>query len=65
MREIVIAKRLTWDERNRNLNTAQCKIMILTIATQRRKNKMDVEGTNFIKGDSGEMNVERVKVCER
>ena len=35
------------------------------IAKQKRKDKRVVDGPNFIKSDTGEIEVEGTKVCER
>ena len=52
-REIAIAKRGAWEEWSRNLNTAEGWGKMFRVAKQMRKDRRDVEGTNFIKSNRG------------
>ena len=64
-REIAIAKRGAWEECSRNLNIVEGRGKMFIVAKQTRKNRRDVEGTNFIKSDTGEIKVEVTEVCGR
>ena len=64
-REIAIAKRGAWEEWSKNLNTAEGRGKMFRVAKQMRKDRRDVEGTNFIKSDTGEIKIEATEVCER
>ena len=52
MRESATAKRGALEEWSRNLNTTEGTGKIFRIAKQMRKDKKDVDGTNFIKSDT-------------
>ena len=47
------------------MKTAECRGKMFRIAKQMRKEKIDVDGTNFIKSDTGEIKVEGAEVCGR
>ena len=45
------------------MNTAEGRWKRFRTAKQMRKGKSDVDGTNFIKSDTGEIKVEGAEVC--
>ena len=47
------------------MNTAEGRGKIFRVAKQMRKDRRDVEGTNFMKSDTGEIKIEATEVCGR
>ena len=47
------------------MNTAEGSGKMFRVAKQMRKDRRDVEGTNFIKSDIGEIKIEATEVCGR
>ena len=47
------------------MNTAAGRGKMFMVSKQMRKDRRDVEGTNFIKSDTGEIKIEATEVCGR
>ena len=47
------------------MNTAEGRGKMFRMAKQMRKDRRDVEGTNFIKSDTSEIKIEATEVCGR
>ena len=50
-------QREVWEEWSRSLITAEGRAKMFSIAKQMTKDEMDVDGTHFIKSDTGEIKV--------
>ena len=52
-------------EWSKNLNIAEGRGKMFRVAKQMRKDRRNVEGTKFIKSDTGEIKIEATEVCGR
>ena len=64
-REAAVAKRTAWEQWSGDLGTAGGRAKIFKVAMQMRRDRKDVEGINFIKGEDRVIKVDGAEVCER
>ena len=64
-REVAVAKRTAWEQWSGDLGTAGSRAKMFKVAKQMRRDRKDVEGTNFIKREDGVIKVDGAEVCER
>ena len=64
-REVVVTKKTAWEQWSGDLGTAEGRTKMLKVTKQMRRDRRDVEGTNFIKGGDGVIKVDGADVCER
>ena len=62
-REVAVAKRTAWEQWRGDLGTAGNRVKMFKVAKQTRDRK-DVQGMNFIKGEDGVIKVDGAEVCE-
>ena len=64
-REVAVAKRTAWEQWSGDLGTAGGRAKMFKVAKRMKRDRKDVEGTNFIKGDDEVIKVDGAEVCER
>ena len=62
MREVAVAKRTAWEQWSGDLGTAGGRAKMFKVAKQMRRDRKDVDGTNFIKGEDGVIKVDGAEV---
>ena len=63
-RSVAAAKKESWIQWSSNLNTAEGRNKMFRVAAQMKKDKSDILGSNFIKNESGGIEVREEKVQE-
>ena len=61
---MAVAKRTAWEQWSGDLGTAGGRAKMFKVAKQMRKDRKDMERTNFIKGEDGVIKVDGPEVCE-
>ena len=64
-KQVAVAKRAAWEQWSGDLGTAGGRAKMFKVAKQMRRDRRDVEGTNFIEGEDGVIKVDGGEVCER
>lgn len=62
---VAIAKQEAWENFGRDLTTERGRHKMFKLAKQMKKDKKDIQGTNFIKDDDGVIKIEEDEVAER
>ena len=64
-RSVAVAKQEAWQEWSTQLNSAEGRNKMFRMAAQMRKDRQDISGTRFIKGNDGNIVVDETEVRKR
>ena len=64
-REVAIAKRTGWEEWSRDLNGMEGRKKMYKLAKQMKKESEDTAGAKYVKGENGDIKLEKNEIMER